>query len=407
MSPKAIFARRSVAPVAPVPAPQPQARARRVDLRLAALGAAALFLATGATAVLALGDPHAGAPRARAAIAAPPGHAEPAGWRAALSPEPPGPAPVSFDTLELVDAGSGGVAAVPPAANADASPAGQIGEAVITMADGSAVTGAGVSRALTPLAPAPIAGFSAPGPNGPLPVIAPGGRTPFQAYRRPWQDAGRPKVAIIIGGLGMNAEYTRAAIERLPPEVTLSFVPYADNLQSWIDQARAHGHEVLLELPMEPQDFPANDPGPYTLMADAQPAETTRRLEWLLGRATGYMGVTNYLGGRFLQGGTGLGLVAQQLRTRGVAMFDDGTARGRASAPGLPRASADRVIDDQQSADTIDAALLQLEARALQNGQALGTGFAYPVTLDQVARWAAGVGGRGYQLAPASAIARG
>lgn len=356
--------------------------------------------------MLALGDPNAGAPRARAAIAAPPGQSEANGWRAALSPEPPGPAPISFDTLELVDAASGGGAAVPPAPG-EASPAGEIGEVVITMADGTAVTGVAGGRTLSPLAPAPIAGFSAPGPNGPLPVIAPGGRTPFQAYRRPFQDAGRPKVAIIIGGLGMNAEYTRAAIERLPAEVTLSFVPYADNLQTWIDQARAHGHEVLLELPMEPQDFPANDPGPYTLMADAQPAETTRRLEWLLGRATGYMGVTNYLGGRFLQGGAGLGLVTQQLRTRGVAMFDDGAARGRASAQGLPRASADRVIDDQQSADTIDAALLQLEARALQNGQALGTGFAYPVTLDQVARWAASVGSRGYQLAPASAIARG
>jgi hypothetical protein len=35
----------------------------------------------------------------------------------------------------------------------------------------------------------------------------------------------------------------------------------------------------------------------------------------------------------------------------------------------------------------------------------MGAGFAYPVTLDKVARWAQSVEQRGYQLAPASALA--
>src|SRR4029077_15730556 len=121
------------------------------------------------------------------------------------------------------------------------------------------------------------------------------------AYARPVTLTGKPRVALIIGGLGLNAKATREAIASLPPEVTLSFVPYADGLQGWIDMARAAGHEVLLEAPMEPKDYPDNDPGPYTLMADGQQADTTRRLEWLLSRATGYFGVTNYLGSRFVQ----------------------------------------------------------------------------------------------------------
>ena len=64
--------------------------------------------------------------------------------------------------------------------------------------------------------------------------------------------------------------------------------------------ARAAGHEVMLEAPMEPSDYPTNDPGPYTLLADSQPPETVRRLEWLLSRASGYFGGTNYLGARFV-----------------------------------------------------------------------------------------------------------
>ena len=235
-----------------------------------------------------------------------------------------------------------------------------------------------------------------------LPVIASDGRTPAQAYARPFLSNGKPKIALVIGGLGLNAKGTREAIEQLPPEVTLSFVPYADGLQGWIDLARASGHEVLLEAPMEPNDFPDNDPGPYTLMAAGRPPETTQRLDWLLSRAMGYFGVTNYLGSKFVTSDVGMAAFCTELRQRGLAFVDDGSAARRGGD--LPRASADRVIDDQLAGDAIDKQLLALEASALQNGQALGAGFAYPITLTQVRAWAAGLAQRGYQLAPASAL---
>ena len=252
------------------------------------------------------------------------------------------------------------------------------------------------------LAPAPIAGFYAPGPGGLLPVIAPDGRTPAQAYARPFRDTGAPKVALVIGGLGLNAKTTRDAIEQLPPEVTLSFVPYAEGLQGWIDLARAHGHEALLEAPMEPADYPQNDPGPYTLMAKDPPAETIKRLEQLLARATGYFGVTNYLGGRFLGSDSAMTAFSTALRRRGLAFVDDGSAVGRGSGP--PRASADRVIDGTLDDQSIGQELGALEDLAGQRGQALGSGFAYPVTLEAVKNWAAGLSARGLALAPASAL---
>jgi polysaccharide deacetylase 2 family uncharacterized protein YibQ len=249
---------------------------------------------------------------------------------------------------------------------------------------------------------APIAGLSAPGPGGLLPVIGPDGRTPAQAYARPFTDTGAPKVALVIGGLGLNATATREAIEQLPPAVTLSFVPYTDGLQGWIDLARANGHEVLLETPMEPMDYPQNDPGPFTLMAQDSGPETVKRLEWLLSRATGYFGVTNYLGGRFLASDPAMGVFAGALRQRGLAFIDDGSASGRAS--GIPRASADLIIDQTLDGGSIDQQLTSLESAAQQHGRALGSGFAYPVTLDEVKRWAAGLNSRGLLLAPASAV---
>ena len=320
---------------------------------ISAAGAGGLFLLAAGALIAVTGDPRAGAPHVRISLLEDSGHAAPA---LAIAP----------------------VAVIGPATPAAANDARQA------------------------LAAAPIAGLSAPGPSGLLPIIASDGRTPADAYARPFHDTGAPKVALVIGGLGLNAKTTRQAIEDLPPEVTLSFVPYAEGLQGWIDLARASGHEVLLEAPMEPLDYPQNDPGPYTLMAQDAPQETVKRLEMLLSHATGYFGVINYLGGRFLASDSAMSAFSAALHQRGIGFIDDGSAAGRGGAE--PRASAERVIDQDLDGGTIDQQLAALEASAQQHGKALASGFAYPVTLQEVQHWAAGLQGRGLVLAPASAM---
>ncbi|QSF55770.1 divergent polysaccharide deacetylase family protein [Brevundimonas fontaquae] len=346
-----------------------------------------LLLSTSALFLTVLGDPKAGTPSAHVALEreAP----------AARAPAPTGFEAFSMGAMGLYQNLAGGA---DPAAG---------GDAVITLPDGGSVSGQGAPitapvHAASPLAKAPIAGLSQPGSNGPLPMIAPDGRVPAQAYARPFRPNGKPRVSLIVGGLGLNAVTTRAAIERLPPEVTLSFVPYADNLQGWIDQARAQGHEVMLEMPMEPTGYPDNDPGPYTLLADGGADDVTAKMDWLLSRATGYFGVTNYLGDRFAGSDTGMNAFLSVLRQRGVAFLDDGSFQRRPGA--WARASADRVIDRTQSPAAIVAALNGLEAQAKLRGSALGAGFSYPVTVEAAARWTAGLEQRGLQLAPASSL---
>ena len=369
---------RRAAPAASRIRPEATGLMKVLSQPLVGAGAAfVLFLGSAVGLIALLGDPTAGYPQVRAAIAGP----APLGWRAAVnagraagpelaspdyrltrSPEPP-PLSTATDALAAPGAFSGGA-----------------------------------------LPPAPIAGVSRKTAEGILPVIAPGGLTPARAYARPFKASGRPRVAIVIGGLGLDPELTRQAIESLPPQVTLAFSPYAPNLQDWINRARERGHEILLEAPMEPEDYPENDPGPYTLRARAQPAETVRKLEWILGRATGYFGVTNRMGERFVKSPEGMSAMTGALRSRGLAFVDSGIAAG--SGGGDLRASGDQVLDRVLSPTAIDEALLRVEATALQKGQGLGMTQAYPLTLRQVASWASQIESRGYQLAPASALAR-
>ena len=351
-------------------------------------GAACLFLASLATLVLVTSDPHAGNPVVRLELTKIGATKNaPEGWREALTAEDPHEAPLKPVELQLSRAPFPATAAEEgekPAFEGEQPPP-------------PVQKGPGLPQA-------PIAGLTAPGPGGaPLPIIAADGRTAADAYARPFTPNGRPKVSVVIGGLGLNAQTTRAAIETLPAEVTLSFAPYAEGLQGWIDLAREHGHEVLLETPMEPADYPANDPGPYTLIAANRPEDTVRKLEWLMSRATGYFGLSNYLGARFVDNDQAMTTFNAVLKARGLAFIDDGLAARRGGS--IPRASADRVIYDELSASAIDAQLRALENGASARGQSLGSGFAYPVTINQVRLWAAGLQARGLQLAPASALA--
>ncbi|WP_135212042.1 divergent polysaccharide deacetylase family protein [Vitreimonas flagellata] len=380
------------------PAPKAKPGAPQVNHRFLAIGVAALLALSAFGAIQIFGDPNAAGPRRVVALA--PSDAAANAPTVSFSDaaiDENGQDYELFDLSELPDASVG----------AEIGEIGSDGQLRVSVVESSE---APHRPAASPLPRAPIAGMTEPGPNGVLPIIASNGRTPAQAYARPFTPVqGRPMIAVVIGGLGFNARATTQAIDELPAEITLSFVPYANDLQGWIDRARARGHEVLIELPMEPFDPDADDTGPQTLLAGASAQQNTQRLEQLLSRASGYFGVTNYQGARFATSAQASAPVVQQLRRRGLVFLSSGIGQRtalsvEAQRAGLPSTAADRIIDARREADAIDDQLLNLEALALQNQSAVGAGFAYPVTMEQVGRWARDVETRGYELAPASAV---
>ncbi|MCZ6496374.1 MAG: divergent polysaccharide deacetylase family protein [Alphaproteobacteria bacterium] len=245
---------------------------------------------------------------------------------------------------------------------------------------------------------------------GPLPRVSADGRKAWQAYARPF-DTGdrRPRLAIIVSGLGLSGAATEAAIQRLPGAVTLAFAPYAKGLAQWIALARAAGHEVLLDLPMEPVNFPANDPGPHTLLTSLTAEQNKVRLHWLLGRVTGYVGVVNRMGARFTTSETHVRPVLKELGQRGLLFVDSrsslhSVAARMAAEVGLPRAINNRFIDAEASRAAIDTRLEEIERIAKTVGHAVGIGSPFPVTIDRLQRWALTLEGKGLVLAPVSAL---
>lgn len=243
-----------------------------------------------------------------------------------------------------------------------------------------------------------------------LPRIAEDGRMAWRVYSRPFVSRDdRPRLAIVVTGLGLSPVATEAAIRRLPAEVTLAFHPGAVDLAQWAEMARRAGHEVLLSIPMESADFPFDDPGPYALLTSLDTQENLGRLERIIGRLTGFVGVIGIMGSKFSQDEDSLRPVLKSLHERGV-MYVEGANAAESLAPGiateigLPRVLVDVVLDDEPSRAAIERQLAQLETAARDHAVAVGIARPYPVVIASISKWAATLKEKNLVLAPASAV---
>ncbi len=267
----------------------------------------------------------------------------------------------------------------------------------------------------TPLTKAPISGLVELTAAGPLPRVG-GGKKPSEAYARSVSmgiiHSDAPKLVIILGGMGLNEKLTSQAAKDLPSDITMAFAPYGENLQAQVNKARANGHEVLLQLPLEPVGFPAANPGPKTLLADGAEAENLDALYWHMSRFTGYTGIVNYMGGRFLASAPAVKPLLSELRKRGLLFIEDGSlplsaTEDVAKALNFQVRRGQTVIDANADPESITAALNLLEEEARSNGIAIGTGSGLDTTIRTVNDWAKAAVERGVIFVPASAAFKG
>ncbi|TIP03385.1 MAG: divergent polysaccharide deacetylase family protein [Mesorhizobium sp.] len=246
--------------------------------------------------------------------------------------------------------------------------------------------------------------------TGPLPIRSADGRRPFDVYARPWSGARGARVAIVIGGLAVSQTGTQAAIAKLPAEVTLAFAPQGNSIGRWMQAARQSGHEIVMQVPLEPFDYPNINPGRNTLTVSASSDENLKSLHWALSRTTNYTGVMNYMGARFSADASAMEPFMAELGKRGLAYIDDGSS-SRSVAPdlalkdGVPFVAGDMAIDAVQDRGEILKKLDSLEATARAKGSAVGIGSAFDITVDTVTSWIAEAKKRGIEIVPISAVA--
>ncbi len=258
---------------------------------------------------------------------------------------------------------------------------------------------------LKPLSAAPAADLLKDSPDGPLP-IADGTKEARTVYARPFVEPKEKavKVAVVVVGLGVSREAAEAAIAKLPPDVGLSFSPYAGNLDTWVKKARAAGHEVLLDLPLEPPNFPLHDAGPMAIMAKDSPNTANDRLRAILGKTTSYVGVSAALHSPVTSAEDWVGIL-RDIKARGLLFLGDGLA-GMKTSDVPASATIALVPDETPFRAAIDAGFARVLATAQRDGSAIAYVSPRPVTFERLLAWAATLPQKGAVLAPASALVK-
>jgi polysaccharide deacetylase 2 family uncharacterized protein YibQ len=246
---------------------------------------------------------------------------------------------------------------------------------------------------------------------GPLPTVAPDGLRPMDQYGRPWSGARGTRVAIVVGGIGLSQTGSQRAIQQLPPGVTFAFAASGNSLQRWMQDARRKGHEILLQVPFEPFDYPTNDPGPTTLLTTASSSDNLVRLHQAMAKITNYTGIMNYQGGRYLSDEKALKPVLDDVAQRGLLFLDDGSSalsktEQLAGGSNLPVAFGDLVLDGQLKTEAILRKLDDLERIAERKGTAIGVAAAFDESVDAIRQWSEEAAQRGVEIVGVSAIVR-
>lgn len=262
------------------------------------------------------------------------------------------------------------------------------------------------------LAHLPDPDLSEKGATGIIPRISPDGRRPMDVYAREPDTTGNfgvARVVLIVGGIGISQTSSMEAIRALPSSVVLAFAPYGNSLGRWLQEARRKGHEVLLQVPMEPHDYPRVNPGPHTLRSGVSVEENIANLHWLMSRITNYVGVMNYLGGKLMTDDGSLGPVFDELAGRGLLFVDDGSAgvtrtRPAATASLLPFAEAGFQLDTVRTRQAISERLEALAVQAKRSGMAIGVATAFPESIAMISQFVASAASRGIEITPVSAV---
>ena len=392
---------------------QPPKRRRKLPISLSQVIAAALLLFLGVFTVWAIvGDsPFGGEPVVAVPIDL---HAMTAAKKSAATPMPDA-APGAQASVPHNDAANSSSPASPTPGQKNAA-----GTKTVTIIDGK--TGArqevvipdGGNAGNSTSAPPANQNLVEMTPRGPIPKIAADGTRPSEAFARPVKplpgkpDA--PRVALIISGLGVSASGTTEAVTKMPAAVTLAFMPYGPDVARLVMRARGEGHEILLQVPLEPFGYPENDSGPQTLLTSLTPEQNLERLHWLMSRIQGYVGIIGAMGARFTASEQSFAPVMRETAKRGLIFIDDGanarSVAGRiAGGNSLAFAKADIVLDAVPTPGEIDHALGRLEMAARERSFAVGMASALPVSIEHVAKWARAAESRGFLLVPITAVA--
>lgn len=257
----------------------------------------------------------------------------------------------------------------------------------------------GVPRRVTqpPARPAPRPAARARPVPGPREAPAPAAPSP------------QGRLAIVFDDAGGSLEDVEAIIAIGRP-VAVAVLPYLAHSTEVARRARAAGLDVLLHLPLEPDDV-RKDPGPGVITVSMGDAAIHRAVQAALASVPGAVGINNHMGSRVTADRRAMRAVLRAARDAGMFFLDSYTTprsvvREVAAEVGVRAASRAIFLDNEDEAAAIAAQVRRAIARARQEGSAIAIGHAQRKTAAVVATMLHEFDEAGVALVPVATLIR-
>ena len=229
-------------------------------------------------------------------------------------------------------------------------------------------------------------------------------------FRRqaPPQTKGGGRVAIIMDDLGRDLE-TAKALLAIDLPVSFAILPSEAKAAQVANLAHRAGREVMIHIPMEPQSYPATNPGSDALLLGQSPEEIRARFQGFVERVPHAVGGNNHMGSRFTEYREGMAVVLAAMKEAGLFFVDSRTtghsvALDEARRAGVPAAGRDVFLDNEQDVELIGREIRKLVVVARRQGQAVGICHPYPQTLEALRRQAPYLRAQQVELVPVSRL---
>lgn len=195
-------------------------------------------------------------------------------------------------------------------------------------------------------------------------------------------------LAIIIDDIGLRREPVERLLAAGIP-LTFSVMPDQPHTKELAATIAAAGQEVMLHLPMEPENDRTNNPGAGALLVTEPDEDIRAAIGRDLEQVPQAKGVNNHMGSLFTQDGRKMEVVLAELKTRNLFFVDSLTAPNSvgyavARRLGLKTAARRVFLDNDPGADAIAEHLRIAIGLAAKEGAVVAIGHPYPATVAAI-----------------------
>uniref|UniRef100_A0A832A1W7 Divergent polysaccharide deacetylase family protein n=1 Tax=Desulfacinum infernum TaxID=35837 RepID=A0A832A1W7_9BACT len=219
------------------------------------------------------------------------------------------------------------------------------------------------------------------------------------------------RVALVIDDFGHDVKIARKFIH-LPLPMTFSVLPHLPHTEEVAALAAAHGHEVMLHMPMEPHGYPKTDPGRGALLVAMTPQQIVSEIDKALKENPYARGINNHMGSKFTEDPQAMKIVLRHLKDRGFYYLDSYTSPHSvglsvAQELGMPCMKRDIFLDHEPTEAFVRRQVEELIRRAKVEGQAVAIGHPHPVTLKVLEQKAETFEKEGIEVVPLKKLLEG